>query len=243
MTINKPRGAGHDTARAKRVTRKRPIVQSLRYLHPSFMAPPSALSAPEPGRPDGRRQRAERTRVRIINAMMELVAATGSQPTFAAVAERAGVNIRSVFVHFPDIESLVRTGLEMLRQQMVTLTEDISPADPLAKRLAEFVAFRARFFASMRSIWRVGWILSQGFAHVLANRAAYRAADRARLATLFAQELDRFPPRERPQRLDVLAGLIDWHFWEALIEGQNLPPEDAAQRLGVAMAAVLAPPH
>jgi hypothetical protein len=145
-------------------------------------------------------------------------------------------------VHFPDIESLVKAGSEMLRQQMVTLTESISPDAPLAKRLADYAAFRARYFASMRSVWRVGWILSQGFPHVLANRAAYRAADRARPATLFASELARFAQGERGQRLDVLAGLVDWHYWEALIEGQNLSPGDAAQRLGLAMAAVLAPP-
>jgi len=56
----------------------------------------------------GRRQTAvERTRERIVAATFELHASIGpSRTTIRAIAERSGVQRRTVYAHFPDIESL-----------------------------------------------------------------------------------------------------------------------------------------
>jgi AcrR family transcriptional regulator len=56
--------------------------------------------------PDGRRARSQASRTRIIAAAVDLVAAGDPNPSAAALAERAGVGLRSVFRHFDDKEAI-----------------------------------------------------------------------------------------------------------------------------------------
>lgn len=56
--------------------------------------------------PDGRRQRSERSRAQIIEAMFELIREGDMSPSAAKVAERAEVGLRTVFRHFEDMDSL-----------------------------------------------------------------------------------------------------------------------------------------
>jgi AcrR family transcriptional regulator len=55
---------------------------------------------------DGRRRRSQDSRARIVAAMLELTRQGEVSPSATAVAERAGVGLRSVFRHFKDMESL-----------------------------------------------------------------------------------------------------------------------------------------
>ena len=55
---------------------------------------------------DGRRLRSERSRQAIIDATEDLMNDGNLIPTAQAIAERAGVGIRSFFRHFADMDSL-----------------------------------------------------------------------------------------------------------------------------------------
>ena len=57
-------------------------------------------------RPDGRRERAERTRQALIDAAGGVIVEGILAPTAQQIADRAGVGIRSFFRHFLDMESL-----------------------------------------------------------------------------------------------------------------------------------------
>ena len=57
-------------------------------------------------RPDGRRERAGRTRQAIIDAAGGMIVEGILAPTAQQIADRAGVGIRSFFRHFLDMESL-----------------------------------------------------------------------------------------------------------------------------------------
>lgn len=56
--------------------------------------------------PDGRRQRSQASRAKIVAAVMELMETGDPSPSAAHVAESAGVGLRSVFRHFDDMDSL-----------------------------------------------------------------------------------------------------------------------------------------
>ena len=64
--------------------------------------------ATEPPLSDGRRERSLASRRKILEAMVDLVAAGDPNPSAAAVAEKAGVGLRSVFRHFQDKDSILR---------------------------------------------------------------------------------------------------------------------------------------
>ena len=63
--------------------------------------------------PDGRRQRSQRTREKILSAYWELMLAGDMSPSAAAIAEHAGVGLRSVFRHFEDLDTLLRELMEL----------------------------------------------------------------------------------------------------------------------------------
>ncbi|MEL6486773.1 MAG: TetR/AcrR family transcriptional regulator, partial [Pseudomonadota bacterium] len=64
--------------------------------------------ASEPPLSDGRRERSLASRRKILEAMVDLVAAGDPNPSAAAVADKAGVGLRSVFRHFQDKDSILR---------------------------------------------------------------------------------------------------------------------------------------
>ena len=96
---------------------------------------------------DGRRQRSERSRSQIIEAMFSLIREGEMSPSAARVAERAEVGLRTVFRHFEDMDSLY-----------VEMAERIS-SEVMPKILAPFEAseWRERFFENLREVHRLGY--------------------------------------------------------------------------------------
>ena len=56
---------------------------------------------------DGRIQRSQRSREKILRAYWELMLGGDMEPSAAAIAEHAGVGLRSVFRHFGDLDTLL----------------------------------------------------------------------------------------------------------------------------------------
>lgn len=55
---------------------------------------------------DGRRQRSDRSRRRIVEALFDLIGEGDMSPSAVSVAERANVGLRTVFRHFEDMDSI-----------------------------------------------------------------------------------------------------------------------------------------
>ena len=55
---------------------------------------------------DGRRQRSDRSRRRIIEALFDLIGEGDMSPSAVNVAARAEVGLRTVFRHFEDMDSI-----------------------------------------------------------------------------------------------------------------------------------------
>ena len=56
---------------------------------------------------DGRIQRSQRSREKILRAYWELMLGGDMEPSAAAIAEHAGVGLRTVFRHFEDLDTLL----------------------------------------------------------------------------------------------------------------------------------------
>lgn len=72
------------------------------------MAKSAVKTETKPVVTDGRRQRSDASRRRIVEAMLELAREGDPAPSADVVAERAGVGRRTVFRLFSDMESLYR---------------------------------------------------------------------------------------------------------------------------------------
>ncbi len=96
---------------------------------------------------DGRVVRRERNREAIIDAVVDLVGEGVVEPTADLVAERAGVQARTLFRHFDDMTQLHREITARVRARILPLLT--SPPDlrlPLSERLHTLIQQRSRLF-------------------------------------------------------------------------------------------------
>jgi len=98
---------------------------------------------------DGRRQRSDRSRRRIIEALFELLHEGDMSPSAASVAERAQVGLRTVFRHFDDMDSIYNEMTEELLA--IVMPTIIAPyeAQTWRGRLAECVTRRASIYETV----------------------------------------------------------------------------------------------
>ena len=98
---------------------------------------------------DGRRQRSDRSRRRIIEALFDLISEGNMSPSAVSVAERADVGLRTVFRHFEDMDSIYD---EMTDELMtVVMPKIVAPYDASTwrGRLTECVERRADLYEAV----------------------------------------------------------------------------------------------
>ena len=68
---------------------------------------------------DGRHRRGERNRKAVVVAALDLIAEGCLVPTAQLISARAGVTIRTLFRHFPDMETLFAAANREARNRAV----------------------------------------------------------------------------------------------------------------------------
>jgi len=116
------------------------------------MTSPQQDPEPEQTSPDGRRRRAEASRERIVAAMIELVKEGQISPPAEAVAERAGVGLRTVFRLFNDMDGLYRVMQEIMLKRLAPLASVPVTGDTWRIQLRALIQRRARLFEEIMPI-------------------------------------------------------------------------------------------
>jgi len=158
---------------------------------------------------DGRRQRSERSREAIINAMLELVEEGILVPTAQQVSDRAGVGIRSLFRHFSDMESLFARADEKGREGYLALFAGGDRNGSLQERIAHAVECRAAAYEALKNtilstqaqLWRYEVLRN--------NYARYQRGLRKDLED-WLPELKELAPGRR-EAVDAAASFETWH--------------------------------
>lgn len=181
--------------------------------------------------PDGRVARGERTREAIIDAHSALLREGELRPTGKAVAGRAGVSLRTLWLNFKDIESLLEaTGRYWLDHDASSWTP--VPADlPLAQRIERFCVQRAARLEGLAPAARSG-LTSEPFSPALrAARLQHLERLHDDLVATFGAELgagrDSMAHR-------VLFALANSMTWQLLRDDEGLDVDEATDvvRLG-----------
>ncbi|WP_027007679.1 TetR/AcrR family transcriptional regulator [Conexibacter woesei] len=189
---------------------------------------------------DGRVARSRRTRAAIVEALVSLLEEGNPQPTVEEIAARASVAPRTVFQHYADREALFAAVSEHREAQLRTLMGQIDPAAPLAVRIDEIVAQRARVFEWIAAVRRGALLMEPFSASVHAALEGFRAEKRAELERVFAPEIGARP--EGPDRAALVAALGvagSWSTWDALRGQQELDIEQSMATLRLTLTALL----
>jgi len=187
---------------------------------------------------DGRTARSQRTRTAVVDSLLALLAAGNPRPTAREIAAHAGVSLRSVYVHFDDLDDLFIAAWERQVELVAHLFVEIPASGPLAERAHAAMRARARLYE------QIGAVLSaaerqEPFSPALADRRRRaRTMTRRDLERIFARELDGDGPRSRAQRLAVLESLTSNATWTNVRAG-GLDAADAAAAVADAIVAVL----
>jgi len=165
---------------------------------------------------DGRSARAARTRDAVVEALLSLLDDGIFRPTARQVAERAGVSLRSVYVHFDDLEDLFTAAAHSHFERVRDLVQTIPGDGPLDTRLDAFARQRERIHEASAQVRRAA-VLQEPFSPALAQVLALgRQFSRAEIETVFAPELGRREGADRNRLLVELEVVSNASTWEAL---------------------------
>lgn len=171
--------------------------------------PPSAPASAT----DGRSARAARTREAVVEALLSLLDQGNVRPTAREVAERAGVSLRSVYVHFDDLEDLFTAAAHRFFENHRELVKTLPHEGPLEDRLSAFVDQRARMHDAARAIRRAA-VLQEPFSPALAEVLTIgRTLARGEVKQVFSIEIaqrDRTERRRFVTELDIVASGTTW---------------------------------
>ncbi|MBC9715022.1 TetR/AcrR family transcriptional regulator [Streptomyces sp. TRM66268-LWL] len=194
--------------------------------------------------PAGRRRwrDPERTRAVLVEALLDLVAEGEREPTRKAIAERAGVSERTVFVHFADREALYVTAAEQQAERWRALAAHVPSEWPVQRKVRALLDQRGAMYEVMSPIRKVGLQLepeSPGLRRVMAEGDDWFRTD---LARVFAPELAQTSAARRPGGLlDALEVASSWAAWDHLRTRRGLAPAAARSALTRTLRALLEP--
>ena len=189
---------------------------------------------------DGRRERSAKTRAAIADALLDLLGDGHLRPTAKEIAERAGVSVRTVYVHFDDLEDLFCVAVRQQYARVAPLLEPVTLDGSLHTRVVALVERRIRLYARIGAVG-LATRLQAPFSPMLARvvRDAH-ARSRAELERVFAPELDALTAAHRATTLAVLDVLTGPETWQTLRNTDDLARDDAAAAVVAAILAQLA---
>ncbi|MEM9310091.1 MAG: TetR family transcriptional regulator [Pseudomonadota bacterium] len=190
--------------------------------------------ATQPPLPDGRRERSLASRRKIIEAMVDLVAAGDPDPSAAAVAAKAGVGLRSVFRHFQDKESILREIDDLLVKVYQPILAAPYEASVWRGQLFELIDRRCAVNEAV-VVFRLSSVLAR-------YRSPFVAAKSHELHAREKRMLDRVLPPGLHTETDVGRSIMvatSFDTWRLLRQDEEFTPEQTVRTIKALVTDVL----
>lgn len=98
---------------------------------------------------DGRRLRSDVARQKIVAAMFDLLGEGNMSPEATAVAQRAGVGLRTVFRHFEDMDSIYQEMIDRIRTGIMDRALAPLEAEAWRDKLDEYSTRRVEIYEAI----------------------------------------------------------------------------------------------
>ena len=166
---------------------------------------------------DGRLKRSERSRKEIITAMIMLMNSGIYAPTAQKISDEAGVSIRTLFRHFPEMDMLYREVDEAMKPSYQRHLEKQLMTGPLEKRIISAVDSRIMTYIETAHIVKA--------THSLLWRSTFMQENYRRVQTRLRKNLLKALPELKKlsqESREVVEAVISFEFFERLHMHQNL---------------------
>jgi TetR/AcrR family transcriptional regulator, regulator of autoinduction and epiphytic fitness len=190
----------------------------------------SATLTPTEVTPDGRASRAARTREAIVDALLTLNDRGDPQPSARDIAAEAGVALRTVYVHFDDVETLILAAADRQRTRLEALLPALVDEGPFSVRFDAFWARRATMHEVGGPVRQAALLREPRSPAMQRVMRRSRKLLRAEIAHCFAPEIDAAGDlgSQLLCGLDVVASS---NTWDALRSHQALGVDDATDKV------------
>lgn len=159
---------------------------------------------------DRRIVRANRTRDSVVDALLELIDEGNLRPTAREIAARAHVSLRSVYVHFDDVDALFHAAAIRHDERLDAVRGELVTTGPFEHRLAAFVDRRARVYELSRNVSHAAVLLEPFSPAMRSILDQARQVSWGELEVVFAAELGEDGDGRRGAVLDVLTSVRSW---------------------------------
>ena len=183
---------------------------------------------------DGRRERSHASRRKILEAMVDLIDAGDPNPSAAAVAEKAGVGLRSVFRHFEDKDAILREIDDLLVRVFQPKLAEPYAARNWQEQLAELIERRCTINETV-VMFRLSSILARVRSpFVIEKSRRLHAAEKRMLDHVLPAQLQ---TDTNEGRAIMVATSFD--TWRMLRQDEELSPEDTCAAIKQMVSAIV----
>ena len=193
---------------------------------------------------DGRHERTERTRQRILEATRDLILKGHLQPTTTEIAQNAGVTTRTLFRHFSDAETLHREMIAAAEANAEAVIDEPFPLEIAApqqwqRQLTHIIDRRSRIYEHLLPIY-----VSPIFRR---QRASQGQKDSRQLPTTRRRKrLNQVLPnklRNNKPLFEAIDATLGIEFWISLRQSQKLGADDARKVVATAISRLVEAPY
>ena len=190
---------------------------------------------------DGRSARSARTREAVVTAVLDLVKNGQVRPTAKEIAARAGISLRSVYVHFDDLDDLFAAAGARQAEEVAHLLYAVDASLSLPDRINAVVEQRAAIWEALAPVRNAVLVWSSSSTTLReGNRRMTQRAVRD-LNRLFRAELDAWGDRRRVA-LDALTVAASAGAWDVLRRDQGLSVAKAREVMAATLTGLLRGP-
>jgi AcrR family transcriptional regulator len=177
----------------------------------------------------------------VVRALLALLSEGDVRPTAGRIAERAGISLRSVYVHFDDLDDLFIAAAREQRSRVFALTRELPTTGPFEARLEAFVAQRGRVLEAIAPVAKAAAVHEPFSPALAATTRAAKLMGRAELERVFATELAAIDPAIRDRCIDACDALTGADGWAFLRVHRALDPHEAGETLALSLRLLLRP--
>jgi TetR/AcrR family transcriptional regulator, regulator of autoinduction and epiphytic fitness len=187
---------------------------------------------------DGRATRAERTRMAVVDALLSLNEQGNLRPTAREIAAEAGVSLRSIYVHFDDVEALFIAAAIRHGERLQSLSRPLVTEGPLEARTDALLAHRRTIYEAGAGVRRAA-LLQEPFSPALRRALEVgRASGRAEVDRVFAPEISAAGEHGHGLR-QALALVTGATTWDVLRRYQGMSAAEAEGQMRTMVFALL----
>jgi AcrR family transcriptional regulator len=190
---------------------------------------------------DGRTARGQRTRAKLVATVLEMVGRGELRLTAPSIASAAGVSIRSLFQHFPELEKLWVAAADRALELTLPMLAPLPGDGAFDVRLRAFLEQRGRMLEITTPMRRAANVLAPSSQEMQLRYETARKIGLDEIDQSFGVELARLDEAERPSALHALEIATNWAAWHTLRGPIGLSPDDARDVMAHAIRALLAP--